>query len=886
VNSKLTEFEQKEPYASVESLQNRIHSNSNPAIKEYLRNLIDLKAQREGLENSIKTLTKHIFISKQLVAESEMGTINTSISTSAITKQENVEDISGDTPFEQKIGDSFSYATGQKGQLDLDGYLRRPVSIYSGAVAVGSSLSLSISPWDLYTKVAAIRSKLRNFAYIRADLKVRVVFSGTPFHYGRVLVSYQPTPLANANLSNLVAEVAINANYRPLLLSYLSQAPGAATLDVKANKPIDINCPYISTKPMHRLFNDSASAIAAGTSFADMQYAGDVYIYTFNAVASINATSTPLYYQVYAWMENVDVGVPTATQMIITTEAKKGKVSESQREDVRGPVERFASRTKQVSDALLKVPSIAPFATATSMAAGTMEYIASLMGWSKPILNSLPMRVKNDPFLNGAQTIGNEMSKKICLDPYQETTIDPRSMAEEIDSMSISHICERPSYLAQFNWNDNSVPFTTLWTCAVTPSLTNYVVNATVSEVFSQPTPMAFASFPFKYWRGDITFRFEVVCSTFHRGKLAVFYEPNINQYTLINAGLTMHKQYMTVVDIQETQVFEVRVNWASYRAWLKTLTATAAYAALGNPGYSTYGNPFMNGYIGVIPFTELQSPDTSDIQVLVSVYSDNMKFNGLSNSQMPTARRLFAQSEMGFSPSGEAKTMELNESTATEDWVSEVHFGEQPASFRSLMKRFINTKKLAVGSGGSAAYNTLKVTLSIFPTSQCAYGDTSVNTWDMFSYLRYAYLGCRGSIRKRLRWVTNYTFNPSEHAKVSLAYSNTSQDTGTIVQGTTFYYAPYLQGTVTFIPRTNGGIEFELPMYTNNLHLQPALSNLVSTTDTGANETDFYRNYDVYYECNSAYQAGYMLEESASGEDFTFMRFQGAPFHTGGQVY
>lgn len=884
VNGQLKPYEEKEYIPSHTDIQDRINKTPVGPSRTDLEQLLTLLSKREDLLESIRFATRktgRILRSESEIADSAMksGDITT------LRIDENVGDVTGAEPVEVSAGRSITYISGQDGALSLDGFLSRPVSIFYDSIALGSNKDVTLSVWDLYSKVPAIRAKLRNFAYIRANLKVRISVSGTPFHYGRLLLSPQPTPLANAALTNMLAEVAINANYRPLLINYLSQAEGSSLINVSENKPVELTFPFISTKPMHRLFNDTTTSIAAATSFADLQYAAYLYIYSVQPCKAVSATPTSLYMQVYAWMEDVEVGVPTATQLVITTESKKGKVKVENREDVKGPVETFASRAKEISDALKNVPAITPFATATSMAAGTLEYIASLLGWSKPVLNNLPKRVKNEPFINGAQTIGVETLKKIVLDPQQETCIDASSLATNTDDMMIGYIANRKSLVTSFAWNDNDMPFTPIFSTAVVPTLVTAVTDVTASAVFSQPTAMAFATHPFTFWRGDIIFEFDVVCSAFHRGKLAILFEPNLAQFTTITTSLSMHKQYVKIIDIQETQTFEVRVNWASYRAWLKVISATASYMALKDPSYATYLNGFANGFISVIPFTELQSPDDSDISVNVFVRSDNLMVNGLSTANLPTSRKLLAESDVSSHPSTMLTTMDLNRSSADSSWICEPHFGERPISFRALLKRFVIGQQYTFAAGGASLYNWLKLNGPIFPANLCAFGATSVNNWDLFSYLRYAYLGVRGSVRKRIRFLTNTTIRPLEKVIVNLDPPSTSNVSGAVTTGSTLAYYPDLNGGVSFVPNTNGGIEVEFPLYSNNLHLQPALDQLLSTTDTGANETTFYRNYTVLYESTTAWASGTAIVENAAGDDFSFLRFQGAPFYTGGIV-
>merc|ERR1712137_1330932 len=120
--------------------------------------------------------------------------------------------------------------------------------------------------------------------------------SGNPFHYGRILASYQPYPDLNKNLISLTAQDEIG--------NYYSQSPQSVVMDVKANEPVEMICPFISPKAVHRLFNSTTTAISAATPYADLESCGSLYIHILNLIDSVSTgTYVPVYLQVYAWME-------------------------------------------------------------------------------------------------------------------------------------------------------------------------------------------------------------------------------------------------------------------------------------------------------------------------------------------------------------------------------------------------------------------------------------------------------------------------------------------------------------------------------------------------------------------------------------------------------
>jgi hypothetical protein len=75
---------------------------------------------------------------------------------------------------------------------------------------------------------------------------------------------------------------------------------------------------------------------------------------------------------------------------------------------------------------------------------------------------------------------------------------------------------------------------------------------------------LAFAGTPFDCWQGSIKFRFNVVCSEYHRGRLRIVYNPKGNP----GGAVPFNQTYSTVIDITESRDFEYEVKWTDVRAW------------------------------------------------------------------------------------------------------------------------------------------------------------------------------------------------------------------------------------------------------------------------------------------------------------------------------
>jgi len=884
-----------------EALHRMIAAAKNPEERKRLKDYAGAKAKLDGIDATLRILARRLQGIGSVRAES--GEAKSTPNDGAInltSETENVVDVAGGGFLTQHAGQSNNSEQGQQNVLSVANFLSRPVEIYRTVFTPGDPLYLRLSVWDLFTLNPAVRAKLKNFAYLRANMHIRVAVSGTPFHYGRLLVSAQPYADFNANLGALLTGYLADPNALPLLNNYLSQAPGSAVINVNENVPTEIVFPFICSKPMFRLFNTSAIALAAGTSYEDLDVAGDLFITSLNVVKAVGATATPLYLQVYAWMEDVQLGTNTATRIAITTESgviRKGRVKD---ERVAGPVEVIASRVAQVSRALTSVPLIGTFAEASTIMADSVRAVAAIFGWSKPVLLQSALRVKHEPFQNGAVTIGTDTATRIVLDECQELTVDPRVLGSSEDEMTIDHIASRNSYLKTFTWADTDDAMAPIAEIQVCP-IAGTVLSGT--KLWVQPTACSFAAAPFYWWRGDMTYRFDVVCSAYHRGKLAFAYEPNAHQESLdVTDVLNLNKKFIRIIDIQETQTFELTIPWAHHRAWARV--PSPALITTGTASMYT----FLNGYIFVVPFTELQSPDSSDISINIFVRCDNLQVNGFTSVNVPTYRSTITgggglapmdgSADLGddskeiTAESGDMSmdncvtsvpitNLDLNPSTADNSRICEEHFGEQPLSFRALIKRYVQCRNVAVAADSQALPKAYHITSTILPPSQMPYNGTHTG-FDLFSYLRYAYVGIRGGVRVRpkVTWASNMQVN--QQVKVSLSVPGTSQtETQSVVLNGSNGCFP--EGTATFIPTTNGGIEVELPFYTSNLFL---LAFLETWTPSGYPEgvfsQDFYRLFKFVIEPGATtVTACRFVCDYAAAEDFSFLRFQGAPYHS-----
>lgn len=237
-----------------------------------------------------------------------------------------------------------------------------------------------------------------------------------------------------------------------------------------------------------------------------------------------------------------------------------------------------------------------------------------------------------------------------------------------------------------------------------------------------------------------------------------------------------------------------------------------------------------------------------------------------------------------------------LNETHASPDKIHLEHFGEKVLSFRSLLKRYVTTGYASTNvTATPGVAGVLHVSGPTYLMAGLVPGSTaslSVEERTIASYLSPAYMAMRGGMRHRILplYPADGQQSLNGHVRVSLegSYMPTFDpyDCGTQTADTisgmrgAFRGRADVDGTVNFHVASNGGIEFETPFYSDNLFL------FGGDEELGMYQaSDYTKPFFHSWECAflGFFPTGrysFMIDTSTA-EDFTFLRFQGAPFYS-----
>lgn len=634
----------------------------------------------------------------------------------------------------------------------LANFFSRPIKIAEEEWSTSVDLNFDLDPWSLYFDNPRVANRLTNYSLLKANLKVKVVINGNGFQYGRMMVTY--LPLADYdNLSSsaaLVREDLVQGSQRPHIFLNPTNSTGG-----------ELKLP---------MFNYQNYFEVVESQWSEM---GELYFRTLNSLKHANGATDVVTITVFAWAEDVSMSVLTSVDQDTLT-PQSGEIEEANKQGmISGP----ATSVAKFAAYLKGVPYIGPFATATEIGSKAVAGMAKIFGYSRPPITKSPEPYKPTNVSSLALTNVPDTASKLTVDDKQELTIDPRIAGiGPADPFNIREIAKRESYLTTFSWNIGTAPDTLLWNSQVDPCIWAQNTGPPVSYHFPA---CAMAALPFKHWKGSMKFRFQIVCSSFHKGRLKIVYDPNYIANSTYLGFSEYNTNYLKIVDIAEEQDFTIEVGNGQERNFLNhflpgTDSVTECYSTTRYTSKASNGK--ANGVIGILVVNELTTPNstvTNDIEVNVYV-SMGEDFEVAAPDDYFQHFVLKPQSgilepQMGEIVPESQNTDELDAPQQEQSCIvglppvedpnlNKVFMGESIVSFRPLLKRYSlwnSIPKL------STAPSTISQRYPSFPyargnvadavdTTAAAAPYNYVNTI-LLHWVRAAFQGSRGSIRYKL---------------------------------------------------------------------------------------------------------------------------------------
>lgn len=571
--------------------------------------------------------------------------------------------------------------------LSLGEFLARPVTIDTFIWNTTDPLGLlrTIEPWRLLINTVAVKRKLENFAFMRAKMHIKVLINATPFQFGTLRVSYQPMD----GFLTRKFRASATSNLIPL-----SQLPGFYVYPSK-NAGGQIELPFV--------FNRNWLDITSNSDVTDF---GSLFYAVFaNLDVAISGGPSNVTVRTMAWFSDVELMGSTGKLTLQSDEYGDGSISKP------------ATAVANIASYLTKIPIIGPFARATQIGAGAVSKIASIFGFTNVpnIENVSPFYPMSAPHLATAEI--SVPYQKLALDPKTELSIDPTPFGVKgHDELAMSFLKKKESYFGTALWSTTGLSDDLILSIRVTPDLkiSEDIIGIAAAVVGKRTnmTPLSHVGALFENWRGSLKFRFKVIGTKYHKGRLKISYDPIFNiSATNVDTNIV----YNHIMDLGETDEVTITVPYHQELGWFRTDTDSSS----NNWSTTALATRFPsdNGTMSVRIYNTLEAPVSSTVRILVYVSAgDDFEFanpsGGVTSTGTAILPSLFAlQSE-------EVHEVHFGTPVIPDENRYGLNFGESVHSLRKLLHRMVIMDTVPLPVGTVSAYNVYRKGLMRMPYS------------------------------------------------------------------------------------------------------------------------------------------------------------------------
>jgi len=512
----------------------------------------------------------------------------------------------------------------------LKDWFQRPILLRRIAWSEANSISTIMYPWADYFSNSIIKDKIRGYQKFKGNLHLKFMINATPFQYSKVLVTYKPLVkyVSSGYSTSKTANMEVQ-DFGGGLIDYAATAPDPF-IPLSQRQYLELypcQCqggemvlPFIW--PYNWLDLSVKKPDGSDTLFEAFSTLGRLSIDSFFPLrTSTTAATQPINITIFAWMTDIMLEGPTLQQS--------------------GPLSGPATAIADAAESLTTIPVLAPYMAPVQNIGRVTAKMAKLFGWSNPPKLEAAKPIVQAPFVGLANPDLCVLGEKLAVDEKNGLSVDPKSVGlpESKDELAFQNLLSKKSFLTQFDWLMTDSPDAVLFDVRVNPCLAAMTTRVTNASEITQVDP--FKSFPsyhmlpaclvaqqFKYWKGDITYHFEVVASQMHRGRLRLTYEP-AGSAVVDNTGRLISR----VFDLAESSKFSFTVPWQAVSEYLTNVPVTGSDST--SQLFSTRGAQLLsysslshNGTLRLSVMNELAaSSPSADVRVLVYVDCSGVSF-------------------------------------------------------------------------------------------------------------------------------------------------------------------------------------------------------------------------------------------------------------------
>lgn len=681
---------------------------------------------------------------------------------------------------------------------------------------------------DLYTFYRAqavglpLGEKLSRFTYQKGTMRLDVVVQGSAMAMGRLLIAFDPKP--KQSLQSDVSETDFMYLTRAQIVPHIVIDPSQTkTYSMKLPCPT-VSGIWNSNLGSYRLSCQVLAPLGSGTA--------------------VTPIVTICY---YLHMEQSDMG-PMSYAATSAVESRTGGVLST-------AFHKAGNIAKSVS--VVPIPVISEGATLFSGAATAIGDFLSWFGFGKPVLIDRTIvsstGFNNTPYFD-SQTQTAMLSSRI----NNSVSFDPELVPlMNMEDMEVASICARPGFIHQMVATTAMSAGTEIHLMPVHPAYTTQYGNGGSAQLV-EPTPLMFAAMFYSFWSGEITYKFDIVASVFHRCTLAFVYDPSDTFPTGTFEQLFQSNKHWVVTVSGNTEL-EITIPWCKMSPFRRV-------GSLLTPATGTTTN---NGWIKVFLINPVTTNgSTSPVIINTYVSSKNIEFGQID----PTLSVTYVTTSAYVRTMGEEPAHTFKEIAARDTRLCEIKIAST-ANIARGDRVLVEWPCLPSLGVGREVFKPADGTNGVYTVSQVS----NPNDTCLADIVAMAYVGYRGSVRFTVPVVG---FSMYENLFVT--------DWGNYFQLAVQKFAsePTILNSAAMAilnPLINGNLSFTLPFYNPRGYFCTPRS--YKNTDAVNPYGDWDHGARVYvpYEftlpdTNGATSSASFSILKAAGDDMTFVGFRGMP--------
>lgn len=543
----------------------------------------------------------------------------------------------------------INYSDLQMKEQSVIDFLAKPIVLSSGTFSVSDTYSFFNSiamPYGAFTSAQAAvwNEKLKGYFGIRMDMRFRLVINANRFQAGRYCIGWTPLAGMKATTSNL-KELTIN-NMHNATLVQRTTIPHVE-IDINTGTSAELLVPFVSVGAFYPL-----NAIWGAQPLTHL---GFINVYPYYPLIAPTGNTT-CGYTLYVSFENVSLIGAASPQSGLSASDKE--VANTLNGPISGVAASFSRGFKEFSD----IPLIGSYANKVSWIADRIAVTAKIFGYSKPTQGDGVVKMSIHTSANHSNIDGDSEVKSLGLQSKTATMNIDGLSGTAYDEMDFSYILRKYAWFTTYTWSTSDV-VGNLVKFDVNPSSLFYTAGGAAHY-----PPVSFISKYFQLWRGSVKYRFKIVKTEFHSGRISVAFYPTDELTGYTNGDYYVNRM---IIDIRETSTFEIIVPYIARTPWL----VNGAYP----------------GVIGINVVDPLVAPSTvtSSVKILMEIAGGDDYEVAVPSSYQAMPVPIVPQS--GLTDDQGFFTSTIGSSTVTSDPLVHTSFtiGEKVTSLRSYLKRY-----------------------------------------------------------------------------------------------------------------------------------------------------------------------------------------------------